>query len=193
MAKGKQVLVLLFAILFVSLGQAQTTIGDFSLKDITGQQVSLKDYLNRKAVVVIFTSSHCSYAKKYEGRLAEMYQAYAPKGIQFIAINSNDPTMSESDSPEVMRQLRPFPFPYLKDDDQNVARQFNATKTPEVFILKPQGGQFAVVYQGKIDDNPLDSQMVKQNFLQEALDQMLSSQPIAPDNTVASGCNIKWK
>ena len=193
MARIKHLLILALGIFCFQIGFGQTTIGNFALNDISGQSISLDKYQGKKAVVVIFTSSHCSYAKKYEGRLASMYQEFQAKGVQFIAVNSNDPTLSESDSPEVMRQLRPYPFPYLKDGDQAVAKMFGATKTPEAFILIPKDGSFTVAYQGKIDDNPLDANMVKKNFLANALNQTLVSQAVDPSAADASGCNIKWK
>lgn len=167
-------------------------IGDFSLVGADKKQVSLKDFNSSKAVVIIFTSSHCKWATMYEERLSELNRAYAAKGIAFMAINSNDTTMSDSDSEVQMARLSSYSFPYLKDEDQVVAKQFNATKTPEVIVAVPQNGGFREVYRGKIDDNPLDASLAKNHYLEDALKQILAGQKVTIESTDASGCNIKW-
>lgn len=180
--------------LAVAPSQAQETAlaADFKLRDQANQEVSLAKFKDKKAIVVIFTSAHCSWATKYEERIKAIYQTYQAKNIAFIAINSNDSSMSVTDAAARIRQDSPYTFPYLKDDDQAVARLFKVTKTPEVVVLTPSAGRFLISYRGKIDDNPLDSNMVRNNYLTEALEAILAGKrPVTPE-TPASGCNIRW-
>ncbi len=167
-------------------------IHNFTLKDANFQEVSLKQFADQKAVVVIFTSSHCSWATKYEQRLAKLHKQFEGQKVAFLAINSNDASISQSDAVARMRQLSPFPFPYLKDQDQAVARMFKATRTPEAIVLQPQDSTFKLVYRGKIDDNPLDEASVKSSFLANAIEQLVAAKPIKVKETEVSGCNIKW-
>lgn len=169
------------------------SVSPFTLPSSTGQAESLASYANNKAVVVLFTSTHCSYAEKYVDRIRSLYQAFAPQGVAFLAINSNDPALNQNDALPVMRLSQPYPFPYLKDETQQIARLFNASKNPEVFVLQPVSGNFNVVYRGKIDDNPLDASMVRENYLREVLQQLLSSGKSTVVNTPATGCNIRWQ
>lgn len=170
----------------------KATIDGFSLKDAKAQEVSLKDFADQKAVVVVFTSSHCSWATKYEERLAKLHERFSEKGVAFLAINSNDASINQNDAVARMRQLSPFPFPYLKDEEQKVARMFGASRTPEVYVLLPKDSAFSVVYHGKIDDNPLDEASVKEAYLADAIEALLAGKAVETNETDASGCNIKW-
>ncbi len=186
-------LALLFVFLTIQgFGQENVLSGDFKLSDSNGQPVSLAKYRDQKAIVVVFTSSHCSWASKYEDRLKSIFQAYQGKGITFIAINSNDSSLSAFDAAARIRQDSPYPFPYLKDADQSVARLFKATKTPEVVVVTPSAGRFLIQYRGKIDDNPLDANSVRNNYLPNALDAILAGKKPTETETQASGCNITW-
>lgn len=177
-------------LLGLSVAHAQSL--DFALPNTTGQITSLRDFANSKAVVVIFTSGHCTYADKYQLRIRELYNAFANKGVVFLAINSNNAALAQDDNMAVMRTGSPYPFPYLKDENQAVARQFNATKNPEVFLLQPQGAAFSIIYQGKIDDNPLDATQVRDSYLQNALSALLLGNA-KPASTTPTGCNIRWE
>jgi len=173
-----------------ALAQKVDSITEFSLTD-GEKEVKLSDYNNQKLIAVVFTSSHCSWAKKYEERLKELHNKFGEKGLVIIAINSNNAAMNELDDPSVMRTVSAFPFPYLKDEGQVVAKMFKATKNPEVFLLQPKGKEFEVVYSGKIDDNPLDAKLVKQNFLADAIESLLAGNKPEVKTSPASGCLIK--
>ena len=170
--------------------QSISTVKNFSLIS-EEDTVSLNSFKNKKAVVVVFTSSHCSWATKYEERLHQLHDSFSGKDVAFLAINSNDASMSERDDATVMRQISPYPFPYMKDENQVVAKLFKATKTPEVFLLQPKNGVFTVMYQGKIDDNPLDPQKAGNHYLFKALQSVLAGEKPATKSTFASGCNIR--
>lgn len=183
-------------LLQIPLGaQNRVEIDDFTLTDTRdNKKVSLKSFETHKAVVVIFTSSHCSFALKYPDRLNALYDEYSNKQIGFLAINSNDSTLNDSDATARMRAQSPYKFPYLKDNNQTVANKFRATRTPEVVVLQPtKEGKFISIYRGKIDDNPLDANMVEKYFLKLALEAALSGKPMEPIETEPSGCNIRWK
>lgn len=164
----------------------RTTIDNFTLdNEFDEGSVSLQDFQDKKAVVVVFASYHCSWSVKYMERLSQLHRDYEGKGVTFLAINSNDSTLEGE-----MRVSAPA-FPFLKDSDQAVANQFEATKNPEVFVLVPQGNHFKVVYHGKIDDNPLDATQIRHNYLQDALDQVLAGEKVEVKETPVSGCSIK--
>lgn len=173
--------------------QQVRTVPNFSLTDANGQVLSLDQMKDSTLVLVIFTSSHCAWATKYEERIVSLYEDYKGKGVAFLAINANDPRMSQRDAVSRMRQASPFPFPYLKDQDQVVAKSFAVTRNPEVVLLKPVNGSFRVLYKGKIDDNPLDAGLVRNTFLVDALEAALANRKIGTAETEASGCHIRWK
>ena len=172
------------------LAQDVRYVTDFSLPGPDTTIVSLADFQDKKAVVVVFTSSHCAWAVKYQDRLTQLWDSFAPREVAFVAINSNDTTVSRRDAMARMSRNMAYPFPYLKDDDQAVARLFEATKTPEVFVLVPEKARFKVVYQGKIDDNPLAPQA---HYLQDALEGLLAGKVPAPAFVDPTGCDIKWR
>lgn len=148
-----------------------------------------------KALVVVFTSAHCAYATNYEDRLKEFHSAYAPKGVEFVAINSNDGDIYPEDALEELKKQTIFPFPYLKDESQHVAKSFGATYTPEVFLLTPDAGGWVVRYSGSIDDLPImmEARVARQRYLAEAINQLLAGQPLSVSRTDPTGCQIVWK
>lgn len=176
-----------------AMAQKSLEITDFSLPDGEENEIKLSAYKEQQAVVVVFMSSHCSWATKYADRLGELFEQYKDQKVTILAINSNDASLNELDAGKVMRTVTVFPFPYLKDEQQEVAKQFKATKNPEAYVLIPKGGKFSVVYQGKIDDNPLDAKMVRHNYLTDAIDAVLAGKKPEVASSPASGCNIKWR
>ena len=128
----------------------------------------------------------------YEERLTVLHDQFKDKGVVFIGINSNDASISQRDQASQMRAYSPFDFPYLKDSLQEVARQFGATKNPEVFVLKPESGGFRIVYQGRIDDNPLDANLVQQPHLSQVLEAIIEGGRIHTPRTRPQGCSIRW-
>ena len=191
----KQLIVLLCLFAAFNL-QAQTRkVENFSLPDaLSGQQVSLADFGNRKAVVVLFTSNFCPYSKLYEERFASLVKAYEGQDVAFIMINPNNPAESKEDSMEAMQakvQSWNLNIPYLADKNQQVASHFGASKTPEVFVLSNKSGRFAVAYSGAIDDNPQVAQDVSRNYLKQAIDAVLKGKAVSTPNKRPVGCMIK--
>jgi peroxiredoxin len=170
---------------------------DFSLKNIDGKIVSMADYPDAKGFVVIFTCNHCPYAKAYEDRIISLDKRYKKLGYPVIAINPNDPSVVPDDSYEKMKvraKEKGFTFPYLVDEKQDVFKEYGATRTPHVYVLqKSEGDKLVVKYIGTIDDNYQDAQAVQQNYLSNAIDNLLAGKDPDPNFTKAVGCSIKVK
>lgn len=171
-------------------------VADFKLKNVDGKMVSLSEYKNSKGAIVIFTCNHCPYAKAYEDRIINIHKKYESKGFPVIAINPNNPEVQPQDSYDLMvarAKEKSYPFVYLFDEGQKVFPVFGATKTPHVFLLNKKGNEMVVEYIGTIDDNYKDASQVKDNYLESAIDALLTGKEIAMKETKAVGCGIKVK
>ncbi|MBT8239533.1 MAG: thioredoxin family protein [Croceitalea sp.] len=167
---------------------------DFSLPNIDGKMVSLADYKNAEGFLVIFTCNTCPYAVAYEDRIIALDNKFKEKGVPVIAINPNNPEVKAGDSFEAMKeraQEKGFTFPYLLDDGQKIFPQYGATRTPHVYLLEKTEDGNVVSYIGAIDDNYQDESQVKVKYVENAVDAMLSGEPIEPAMTKAIGCSIK--
>lgn len=168
----------------------------FTLKNVDGKMVSLTDYKDAKGFVVIFTCNHCPYAKAYEQRIIDLDKKYAGKGYPVIAISSNDAEEYPADSYENMAKRakeKKYPFPYLYDETQEVAKKFGALKTPHVYILKKDQDALQVAYIGAIDDNSEDAKKVKVKYAENALGELLAGKEVTTKETKAIGCTVKYK
>ncbi len=168
----------------------------FSLKNVDGKLISLSSYKDSKGLIVIFTCNHCPYAKMYEDRIIALHQKMAPKGFPVVAINPNDPQIVPEDSYENMQKRakeKGYPFPYLFDETQEVARAYGATKTPHVYLLRREGDKFTVAYIGAIDDSPNEPQKVQRRYVEEAIEAILAGKPVSPSETKAIGCSVKYR
>lgn len=178
-----------------ALAQNGKSISNFSLLNtVDNNQISLSNFQNNKGIVIIFTSNFCPYSKLYEDRIEALASEFSAKGVQFILINPNNPTASKDDSVEEMAKQakeKGFRFPYLADKDQKVANTLGASKTPEVFLLKPTSSSFTVVYSGALDDNPQVPGDVSKAYLKDAINSLLSGKPIAKAWERPTGCMIK--
>ena len=169
---------------------------DFALKNIDGKIVKLSDDSSAKGFVIIFTCNHCPYAVAYEDRIIAIDRKYRSLGYPVIAINPNDPVAYPSDSFEAMQQRaaeKGFTFPYLVDQTQQIARTYGAAKTPHVYLLQKEMNKIIVRYIGTIDDNYQDANEVKEPYLANAIEALLSGKTIESTETKEVGCSIKWK
>lgn len=167
---------------------------DFSLKNIDGAYVSLKDYTTAQGFVIVFTCNHCPFAVAYENRIIALDKKYKKLGYPVIAINPNNPISYPSDNFENMKiraHEKGFTFPYLVDEGQHIYPQYGATKTPHVYILKKTSEGNRVAYIGAIDDNFGNANKVKQHFVADAIDALLNNKTPKPQVTKAIGCSIK--
>lgn len=168
---------------------------NFKLLNVDGKIVSTSDYKDAQGFIVTFTCNHCPFSKAYEDRLIGLHNKYASKGYPVIAINSNDKTIAPGDSYEGMVERakeKKFPFAYLYDESQEIAKAYGATRTPHMFILKKEGNDLVVKYIGAIDDNSDDPSMVTKKYLENAMDEVLAGKEVTTKTTKAIGCTIKW-
>lgn len=170
---------------------------DFSLKSISGKMVSMSDYKDVKGFIIIFMCNHCPYVKLYEQRIIKLHQKYAPLGYPVIGINANDPEKIPEDSYENMKKRakeKNYPFDYLFDNTQEIAKTYGATRTPYVFLLeRMKNNDLIVRYIGAIDDNPRDANDVEEKYVENAIDAVEKGKKPDPSFTKAIGCAIKWK
>jgi len=125
--------------------------------------------------------------------MIDFQRAYAPKGVQLIAINSNETVHYPEDNFDEMvkrAKKKGFNFPYLRDEDQSIAEAFGATHTPEFFVLDEQR---ALRYHGKMDDNYQSPSDVKVHYLRDAVDALLTGKDVKQPETYSIGCTIKWR
>ena len=111
---------------------------DFNLTGVDGNKYTLSSFADKKALIVIFSCNHCPYVQAYEDRIKQIQSDYANNGVSVVAINSNEDKGYPEDSFENMKKRsdeQKFNFPYLRDEDQSVARAYDATHTPEIFLF----------------------------------------------------------
>ena len=171
-----------------------TTAPDFSLPDTDGKIVSLADFAQCKALLVMFICNHCPYVVHVADHLAALGKEYQAKGVGVVAICSNDVENYPDDSPEKMKQekqKRGYTFPYLFDETQEVARAYHAACTPDFFVFDADR---KLVYRGQLDDSrPNNGIPVTGRDLRAALDAVLAGQKPNADQKPSMGCGIKWK
>jgi peroxiredoxin len=172
-------------------------IGDpapaFSLPGTDGRTYSLDGLADKPVLVVVFSCNHCPYVQAYEDRLIAIQQDYAGRGVQVVAINSNDDVHYPEDSFQQMAaraKARGFNFLYLRDASQATAKVYGATHTPQLFVFDRAR---TLRYTGKIDDNWQNPKGVTRRYLRDTLDALLSDRTPAEAQTHAIGCTIKWK
>ena len=185
-----------FSLLFAGGYEVGDKASDFKLENIDGKFVSLADYSDAKGFIVVFTCNGCPYAKAYQDRINELDKTYKSKGYPVIAINPNDTDLKPEDKLAGMKERadeKGFTFPYLKDAEYKVFREYGATRTPHIYVLTRQGGDLVVTYIGAIDDNYQDASAVKEAYLANALDALLADSEPDPSFTKAIGCTIKQK
>lgn len=193
------VLTAFVAVLFVAAKPAGygvgDTVADFKLKNVDGKMISLADFKSAKGVIVIFDCNTCPYSKAYNDRILALSKKYATT-FPVVAINSNSPEVSPGDSYEEMvkyAKTKGYDFPYLFDETQEVAKNYGATNTPHVYVLKKEGGAFKVAYIGAIDNNTKDAAAADKKYVEEAVDALVTGKAVPTEKTKAIGCTIKWK
>jgi peroxiredoxin len=176
----------------VALG---TKAPQFSLPDtISGKQLTLMDTKGVIGTVIMFICNHCPFVKHVNEELVKLANDYKIKGINFIAISSNDVINHTDDSPTMMKfvaQELNYPFPYLYDESQEVAKAYDAACTPDFFIYNKD---LQLVYRGQLDDSrPGNEIPVTGKDIRYTLDCLINNQPVPADQRPSIGCNIKWK
>jgi peroxiredoxin len=167
---------------------AGARVADFTLKDIDGQPHSLSGYKGKKAIVIVFVGTECPLANLYLPTLADLHKRYSPKGVQFLAINSNDQD-SAAEVADHARE-RKVPFPMLKDPDHQAADALGARRTPEAFLVDSHR---VIRYHGRIDDQygyTYRRGAPTHTELKDAIQDLLAGRPVATPFKEAQGCVI---
>lgn len=186
----------LFLLLLLAAASVHTyaqTVSDFSLTNVvSGKPVSLNTYPSCTGIAIIFTSNTCAFDEYYRGRIARLALDYADR-VPVLLVNSGiEAPDSEENMAKKAAQLN-LKVPYLSDKDQVLMKQLGANKTPQVFLLKNNGGTFSVVYRGAIDDNAQVEADVRHAYLKDAIDIMLTNQAIQTPEVRPMGCSIRKK
>jgi len=171
-----------------------TPAPDFSLVDVrTGTTVSLADFSDKRALLVMFISNHCPFVIHVRGHFKQLEADYAPRGVQILAISSSSAQTHPQDGPEPMRALAEaegWGFPFLHDQTQDVAKAYRAACTPDFFLFD---GNHRLVYRGQLDDaRPGSDVPVTGRDLRAALEAVLAGRAVPADQKPSLGCNIKW-
>ncbi len=172
-----------------------TKAPDFKLLDaVSENDLNLEQLKSDKATVIMFICNHCPYVKHVQQGLVELANDYISKGVSFIAINSNDAKNYTEDSPDNMKKVAErlgYPFPYLFDETQEIAKAYDAACTPDFYIFD-EG--LKLIYRGQMDDSrPGNGKPVTGQDIRKALDHMLDGTTVSEDQIPSIGCNIKWK
>ncbi len=170
-----------------------TEAPDFSLVNVDGKTVSLGDFADAPALLVVFMCNHCPFVKHIADPLAQLTAEYMTKGVAVVGISSNDVATFPADSPEQMvreAEERGYQFPYLFDETQEVAKAYHAACTPDFFLFDRDR---RLVYRGQFDDSRPDSGIpITGRDLRAALDAVLAGKKPSDQQRPSIGCNIKW-
>lgn len=179
------------------LGTFKLQAGDaappFSLPGVDGKTWSLSDFKESPFLVVTFWCNHCPYVQAWEGRTIALQKEFASRGVRFVLINANDDREYPDDRLERMvarAKEKGYPFPYLRDDSQQVARAYGALVTPHPMLF---GSDRRLLFQGRIDDNHAEPQRVKHTYLRDALTAATADRPISVTELPVLGCSVKWR
>ncbi len=172
----------------------ETIAPDFELMDtVTDRLIALEDVKSEIATVVMFICNHCPYVKHVEEGLVALANDYIPEGISIVAISSNDIEKYPEDAPDKMKHVAThnhYPFPYLFDKTQQVAKNYHAACTPDFFIFNKE---LELVYRGQMDDSrPGNDVPVTGKDLRAALNDIMNGNPVNENQKPSIGCNIKW-
>jgi peroxiredoxin len=182
------------AIVYSNMMELGTIAPDFTLLDtVSDETISLQDLKSDNATVVMFICNHCPFVVHINPRLAEIAKTYKKKGVQFIAISSNDADTHPQDAPDHMAihaKKEGYTFPYLYDETQEVGKAYGAECTPDFFVFD---GELNCTYRGRFDATRPGSGAANGQDLKNALDAMLTRKEVSEFQSPSMGCNIKWK
>ena len=166
---------------------------DFRLPAVDGRTYARDDFADKAVLVVMFICNHCPYVKAVEGRIIALAREFEPRGVQVVAICSNDAESYPDDAFDKLAarwRERGYGFPYLHDEAQDVARAFGAVCTPDVFVYDRAR---RLAYRGRIDDSWKDESQVKRRELAEALTALATGGKPSAAQRPSRGCSIKWR
>lgn len=165
----------------------------FELEGTDGQTHSLGSFDDADVLVMMFICNHCPYVKAVRGRLVDLAEEMSDQSVAFVAVSSNDAERYSDDSFERMKEVAEeycFPFPYLYDETQDVARSYGAVCTPDFFVFDEER---KLRYRGRLDDNWKEPEQVGRRELKAAVDALLAGEIPDAEQHPSMGCSIKWK
>lgn len=167
----------------------------FKLLDVVSNQVlTFQDCRGENGTVILFICNHCPYVIHVNRLIVDLANEYANKGIKFVAINSNDVANYPEDAPDkmaIVAKVLQYPFPYLYDESQEVARAYEAACTPDIYVFDSSD---ILYYRGRLDDSrPNSGRPLTGKDIKDALNHMLEGNPSPSTQYPSGGCNIKWK
>jgi len=173
----------------------QTKAPEFELMDtVSGKMMSLRQLKGDKGTVIFFICNHCPFVIHVNEELVKIANKYSLKGVSFIAVSSNDIENYPQDGPGLMQsnaKQNNYPFPYLFDETQEVAKAYDAACTPDTYVFDED---LSLVYRGQIDESrPGNGVVVSGKDLRAALDALLEGKIISASQKPSIGCGIKWK
>lgn len=171
-----------------------TPIPDFALPDADGTVHLAHDLVGEHGTLVAFICNHCPFVKHVAAELAALGRELPERGVGMVAINSNDATAYPDDAPDKMIEESAewgWTFPYLVDEAQQLAREFEATCTPDFFLYDGEG---CLAYRGQLDPSrPGNDVPVTGSDLRSAVDALVAGTPVPAEQVPSIGCNIKWR
>lgn len=165
---------------------------DFTLPATDGKTYSLSDFDDSKVLVVFFTCNHCPYVLGSDETTRATALKYMPHGVRFVGINSNSEKTNADDSFDHMvkrMEEHNFPWTYLRDEDQSVAKAYGALRTPHFYVFNADR---ELIYTGRALDNPKEPEKATVNNLDDALEAAIYGQEVSTPLTNPLGCNVKW-
>lgn len=165
---------------------------DFRLPATDGNTYQLSDFDDAEVLVIFFTCNHCPYVIGSDEVTRKTVEKFTPKGVKFVGINSNSKnTYAEDDFEHMVARMKQHKFPwlYLYDEPQAVAKAYGALRTPHFFVFDKDR---SLIYTGRGVDNPRDTSRMKVNDLERALEDHLAGRPVSVPLTNPIGCNVKW-
>ena len=166
---------------------------DFKLPSTEGKEYKLADFDEFKYLVIFFTCNHCPYVIGSDEVTRATAEKFASRGVRFVGINSNSELTYEEDSfPNMVKRMEKYRFPwiYLYDQDQSIAKAYGALRTPHFYVFNEER---VLVYTGRGVDSPRDTSRMTVNDIDRALDELTSGKPISVPVTNPIGCNVKWE
>ena len=171
----------------IALGAEAPVVEDLPTAD--GKTVSLADFKDAKAVVVVFTCNHCPVAKAYEGRFNAFAADYEGKPVKFLAISVSNDKADTLEATKKYAKEQGLKFTYAHDASQRTGKAFGANRTPHAFVLGPDR---TVVYRGAFDDSWRSAEKVKKTYVRDAVDAILAGEPVAVPEAKSVGCGIDY-
>lgn len=172
-----------------------TKAPDFTLLNtVDDKKYSLHQLKGEKGTLIMFICNHCPFVIHVNAELVKMANEYQQKGVNFIAISANDVENYPQDAPHLMKQLakeEKYPFPYLYDETQEVAKKYDAACTPDFYIFN---GELESIYHGQLDDSrPGNGKPVTGKDIRNALEYLLKNKGVVENQKPSVGCGIKWR